>query len=66
MRYQIKMRCLLLGMTQRSLMKMVIERTGEKLDTSAFSNYITGSVATPKAERVLAVADIILKELENK
>ncbi len=66
MRYQIKMRCLLLGMTQRALMNMVIERTGEKLDPPTFSTFVSGAVTTPKAERVLAVADIILKELENK
>ena len=64
MRYQIKLRCLQLGITQCQLMQMVSERTGEKLDASVWSTYCSGYTKTPKAERCLKVGDQILTELE--
>ena len=66
MRYQIKLRCLQLGITQKQLMLKVAERTGDKLDPAFFSSCVGGAKTTPKAERVLSAADEILTEMEGK
>ena len=66
MRYQIKLRCLQLGIKQRELMLKVTERTGEAIDPPFFSSAVSGALRTQKAERVLAAADEILTEMEGK
>lgn len=64
MRYRIRIRCMELGIKSKELMKMVAERTGEKLEASSWSSFINGSIITPKAERCVEAANEILTELE--
>lgn len=53
-----------LGIKSKELMKMVAERTGEKIATSSWSSFINGCLITPKAERCVEAANEILTELE--
>ena len=64
MRYRIRIRCMELGIKSKELMKMVSERTGEKLESSSWSSFINGNIITPKAERCVEAANEILTELE--
>jgi len=66
LRYRIKVRCLELGLKICDLRKMIVERTGDKVDQSTFSSAMNGYLQTPKGERILRVADQILTELESE
>lgn len=63
MRYNIKARLAILGKTQVWLIGELAKR-GEKVNAPELSSYRSGSISTPKAERVLALCDKILKEYE--
>lgn len=64
MRYNIKARLAILGKTQVWLIGELAKR-GEKVNAPELSNYRSGAITTPKGERVLAMCDQILKELER-
>lgn len=65
-RYNIPERCKSLGITQTHLRTTTAEKTGAKIFPSDWSNYVSGNLNTPKGEMVLAMADRILTDLENR
>ena len=64
-RYQIKLRCLSLGVTMSSLMVEVRKRAAVPLTPGDWSRMVNGWLQTPKAERLLSIADEILTEWET-
>ncbi len=67
MKYLIKSRIgALQGRTLTALLEEANKRTGYKMYQPEFSNAIHGKDDSPRAEKILAVADVILQEWEGK
>lgn len=64
MRYNIKARCAMLGITMISLLVEMREQ-GHTLSPTEWSQAVNGHLTTKRAEKALECADKLLKEKES-
>ena len=66
MKFNIKARCYMLGITMTHLREEVAKRTGDVIHPTEWSQFLSPAFSSPKGDRVMKTADKILTEMESK